>query len=381
MPFDSVRFPDDVPVLSDGDVRLRPHRLDDVDDLVVQCRDMLTLRWTTIPLGYDAAMGTGFVTEMVPAGWRGGTEHAFAVEAPGPDGRPRYAGTVTLRDEGAARASVGFVAHPAYRGRGVMETALRMLLDHGFQTLGLHTVLWWAAQGNWASRKLVWRTGFTFGGTVRHWLVDRGSYADGWVGTLHRDGAREPQTLWWSLPTLRGERVTARPFDVTDDARVVEGGNDEAVQRWMPSFPSPYERQDAETFRLSTLDAAADGTSFAWALVDSVTDELLGAVGIPHRSDFGAEIGYWLHPDARGHGYARDAVDLLVEHAFTPRDLGGLGALRAYVRIDEDNHASLDVALACGFEVCGRERAGTVRRDGTIAEMLVLDRVNPLVLF
>ncbi|KAA1420576.1 GNAT family N-acetyltransferase [Mumia zhuanghuii] len=381
MPFEAARFPDDVPVLTDGRVSLRPHRLDDVDDLVVQCRDIVTLRWTTIPLGYDIAMGTGFVTEMVPDGWRDGTEHAFAVQAQGPDGRPRYAGTVTLRDAGMSRAEVGFVAHPAFRGQGVMEAALRLLLDHGFDTLGLQTVIWWADQGNWASRKLAWRCGFTFGGTVRHWLVERGVYRDGWVGTLYRDSAREPQTLWWSLPNLRGERVSARPLDVTDDVRVVEGGNDGAVQRWMPSFPSPYALSDAETFRLSTLDAAADGTSFAWALVDSVTDVLLGAVGVPHRSDVGVEIGYWLHPDARGHGYARDALELMVEHAFTPRDLGGLGALRAYVRIDEGNQASLDVALACGFEVVGRERAGTVRRDGTFADMLQLDRVNPLVIF
>ncbi|MGH1564866.1 GNAT family N-acetyltransferase [Mumia sp. DW29H23] len=379
MPFEPLRFPEDVPVLTDGGVTLRAHRTADVDALVEQCRDIETLRWTTIPLGYDAAMGTGFVTEMVPDGWRTATEHAFAVEAPGADGVPRYAGTVTLRDAGSGRADIGFVAHPSARRRGVMTSALQLLLGHAFDTLGLHTVIWWADHGNWASRKLVWRCGFTFGGTVRRWLYERGDYCDGWVATLHRDDAREPSTLWWSLPTLRGPRVSARPLDPVDDERVVEGGNDDAVQRWMPSFPSPYRLRDAEEFRTSTLDAAASGAAFSWALVDSVTDELLGAVGIPHRGDTGVEIGYWLHPEERGKGYARDAVELVVEHAFTPRDRGGLGALRAYVRIDEGNRASLDVARACGFEMAGSERAGTVRRDGTVADMLVLDRVNPLL--
>ncbi|MBW9216466.1 GNAT family N-acetyltransferase [Mumia sp. zg.B53] len=379
MPFAPLRFPDGVPVLTDGRVTLRPHRLDDVAAVVEQCRDPETLRWTTIPLGYDTAMGTGFVTEMVPEGWGSGAEHAFAVEVTDAHGSPRYAGTVSLRDVGAGRADIGFVAHPAVRGDGVTTSALQLLLGYGFETLGLHTVIWWADQGNWASRKVVWRCGFTFGGTVHRWLPERGEYRDGWVATLHRDDVREASTLWWDLPTLRGDRICARPFEPADDDRLVEGGNDASVQQWMPSFPSPYGLPDAAAFRATTLDAAANGAAFSWALVDSVTDDLLGAVGVPHRSDTGAEIGYWLLADERGKGYAREAVDLVVDHAFTPRDRGGLGALRAYVRIDEGNRDSLDVARACGFEMAGAERAGTVRRDGTIADMLVLERVNPLL--
>jgi RimJ/RimL family protein N-acetyltransferase len=379
MPFPPTRFPDEVPVLTDGRATLRPHRPDDVGALVDQCRDDETLRWTTIPLQYDAAMGADFVSRIVPEGWTSGTEQAFAVEVRDADGAPRYAGTVTLRDAGERRADVGFVAHPGFRGRGVTTAALRLLLEHGFATLGLRTVIWWADQGNWASRKVVWRLGFTFGGTVHRWLAERGEHRNGWVATLHRDDAPEPLTPWWSLPVLRGDRVMARPFEAVDDDRLVEGANDGAVQRWISSMPGPYGRDDAEAFRLSAADAAGVGSSFSWALADAATGKMLGAVAIPHRVGTGVEVGYWLHPDARGRGYARDAVELVVEHAFTPRDRGGLGALRAYVRVDEGNVASLDVAHACGFEMAGSERAGAVRRDGTIADMLVLDRLNPLV--
>ncbi|WP_194846688.1 GNAT family N-acetyltransferase [Mumia zhuanghuii] len=381
MTFPSTSFPDGVPVLTDGRVTLRAHRVDDVAAVVEQCRDPETLRWTTIPLGYDTAMGTGFVTEMVPKGWGSGAEHAFAVEVADAHGSPRYAGTVSLRDAGAGRADIGFVAHPAVRGEGVTTSALQLLLGYGFETLGLHTVIWWADQGNWGSRKVVWRCGFTFGGTVHRWLPERGEYRDGWVATLHRDDERAPLGPWWSLPTLDGEDVVVRPLRASDDERLVEGGNDLDVQRSVPAFPSPYRLEDAAAFRALATDAAAAGTSFSWAVADPRTDVLLGAAAIPHRTDTSAEIGYWLHPDARGHGYARSAVETLVAHAFTPRDMGGLGALRAYVRIDELNDASLAVARAAGFEMSGTERAGQVRRDGTFADMVVFERVNPLIDF
>ncbi|WP_167003500.1 GNAT family N-acetyltransferase [Mumia sp. ZJ430] len=381
MTFPTAAFPDDVPVLRDGDVELRAHREDDLDALVEQCLDPQSVAWTMIPRGYDAAMGLEFLTTTVPQGWRTGSERAFAVVATHPDGRRRYAGTVSLRDLGSGRADVGFVAHPAVRGLGVMTQALDLLLDYAFDTLATQTVIWWAVRGNWGSRKLAWRCGFTFGGTVHRWLAEHGGYQDAWVATLHRDDERAPLGHWWSLPTLEGEDVVVRPLRADDDARIVEGGNDPAVQRWMPTFPTPYRLEDAAAFRALVTDAAATGSSFSWAVADPRTDLLLGAVGIPRRTDTSVEIGYWLHPDARGHGYAQAATETLVAHAFTPRDMGGMGALRAYVRVDELNRDSLAVARACGFEMSGTERAGQVRRNGTFADMLVLERVNPLIDF
>ena len=55
-----------------------------------------------------------------------------------------------------------------------MERALRLLLEWGFAEQGLQTVVWWANEGNWASRRLAWRLGFTFEGTLRRWLPQRG---------------------------------------------------------------------------------------------------------------------------------------------------------------------------------------------------------------
>ena len=160
-------FPDAVPHLSDGTVTLRAHRPDDVQALHEQATDALMLRWTTVPDPSTPETSHAFATEVIPSGWRDDTEWAFAVEAPDPDGVPRFVGTVSLRDRGDRRAEIAYGAHPWARGRGYVDRALRLLLDWGFAEKDLLTVIWWANKGNWASRKVAWRLGFSFDGTVR----------------------------------------------------------------------------------------------------------------------------------------------------------------------------------------------------------------------
>jgi RimJ/RimL family protein N-acetyltransferase len=151
-----VNFPDDVPTLTDGTVTLRAHTAADAVGCLEQCQDPVSQQWTTVPVPYEMGHAHQFLGEVVPAGWREGREWAFAVQATDDDGTPRFAGSVSLRNEGSARAEVAYGSHPWVRGRGVMERALNLLLDWGFEERGLKTVIWWANRGNWASRKLAW---------------------------------------------------------------------------------------------------------------------------------------------------------------------------------------------------------------------------------
>lgn len=180
------RYPDDVPVLTHGDVTLRALTADDLDEVVVQCRDPGTLRWTTVPEDYDRAQAEDYLRDVVAPGWRAGTELGFAIEATHPDGARRFAGKVDLRDRGDRRAEIAFVVHPAVRGRGVATAACRLALEYGFEHLGLQSVIWWAVAGNEGSRRVAERLGFTVTGTLPRWLVARGEYRDAWVGTLPR---------------------------------------------------------------------------------------------------------------------------------------------------------------------------------------------------
>ena len=79
------------------------------------------------------------------------------------------------------------------------------------------------------------------------------------------------------------------------------------------------------------------------------------------------EIGYWLRTTAEGHGYMSEAVQLLIDFAFTH-----LQAQRVMLRIDARNRRSLALAHRLGFvrEGCLRQSEQAV--DGTLRDMVIM---------
>jgi RimJ/RimL family protein N-acetyltransferase len=368
-----MRFPDDVPTLTEGDVTLRAHRLDDVPGIVEQCVDPVSVRWTTVPMGYTRDLGVDWVRSTVPAGWKAGTELTFAIESTHPDGVRRFSGSLSLRNEGAHRAELAFGAHPAVRGRGVMTTAVNLLLDWGFADQGLESVVWLANTGNWASRRVAWKVGFTFGGTVRRWLEHRGEHLDAWIGSLHHADSREPKSPWLDVPRISGDRLLLRPFRDDDAPRIAEGCSDSRTQHWLSFMPRSYTIADAHDWLERSRLETASGKGLFWAIVDPDTDLLLGNVGMPRILREGAEVGYWMHPDGRGWGLMKEAVSLVVRHAFLDVADGGLGMHRVFLKAALGNTASQKVARGNGFSECGRERQAETLGDGSRDDLLVFD--------
>ena len=79
---------------------------------------------------------------------------------------------------------IGYWMAPWARGQGVMTDAVRLVCDWGFDELGLGRIEWWANVGNYASRRVAEKVGFTMEGTVRARLLHRGERVDGWVAGL-----------------------------------------------------------------------------------------------------------------------------------------------------------------------------------------------------
>ncbi|MGZ4491866.1 MAG: GNAT family N-acetyltransferase [Nocardioidaceae bacterium] len=367
-------FPEDVPTLTDGTVTLRAHRAEDAQGSYEQCQDPLSQRWTTVPLPYSIDDARSFVGEMMPAGWRSDTEWAFAIEALDDTGTPRYAGTMSLRNEGDRRAEIAYGSHPWVRGRGVIERAARLMLDWGFSELGLQTVIWWANTGNWASRRLAWRLGFSVDGTVRRWLPQRGELIDGWVGALLADDERAPRTLWYDAPVVVGDAVALRPHRDDDAARVMEACNDEQAQYWFHRLPSPYTLEDARAYLEGRIEQRASGAGISWAVTCPGSDDLVANISLfdvkPGRE---AEIGYWTHPAARGRGVATEACRLVLRHAFVPEEDGGLGLQRVRIYAAESNTASRRVIEKAGFTEVGRERRSLPVRGGELVDVACYD--------
>ena len=363
-----------VPELTDGVVTLRAHRDEDVPAIVEQSRDPVSVRWTRVPVPFGPDDARRFVREAMPGGWAADQEWGFAVESAGPDGVPRYAGTVSLRavrdwTGGPGRAEVAYGLHPWARGRGIVDRALRLLLAWGFSPAdaggrGLETVIWWAEQGNWASRKAAWRVGFPCDGTVRRWLDERDGLVDCWVGTLTRDDPREPRHPWFDVPRIEGEQVRLRMHRADDLDRVHEGATDPRTTYWLGRIPNPYPREEAARFLLTRSEGMAAGTDLHWMLADPATDALLGTVSLMHVAEGMAEVGYWAHPDARGRGVMTEAVRLACRHAVIDAGDGGLGLHRVHATVAVDNAASRHVLETVGFTLVGTERRSVLVRDG-----------------
>lgn len=343
------------PTLTDGTVTLRAHRPDDAQGSWEQCQDPLSQQWTTVPIPYAMDDAAHFVGEIMPRGWADDSEWGFAIEYDG-----RYAGTVSLRNEGQGRAEIAYGSHPAVRGTGAVERALRLLLEWGFAERGLHTVVWWANRGNWASRKVAWRLGFSFEGELRRWLPQRGELRDAWVGTLLRDDPRTPSTPWLPCPVIEAHGVRLRPMTPADAPRIVEGCADPETQRWLGQLPAPYTLDDALTYVESRTAMLADGVGETWAVTEPGDDTLLGTIGwFHHTAGVECEIGYWTHPDARGRGVTKRAMAAATDHV-----LATLGVQRVTCFAAAENAASRGVIEANGFRLYGVERLGAAVRDG-----------------
>jgi RimJ/RimL family protein N-acetyltransferase len=352
-----------VPVLSDGVVTLRAHTDDDVEAIVEQWHDPVSQAWTAIPVPYSRDDARRFVRDVMPGGWASDEEWGFAVEAES-GGGVRYAGSVLLRNRGERRAEIAFAALPWARGTGAMEAALRLALRWVFTERAIATVGWFAYPGNWSSRRLMWKVGFSFDGVLRGWLDQRGELRDAWVGTICAGEPLEPRAPWLDVPRIEGHHVRLRMHRPDDLDRMHEGATDPRTVHWLGRIPDPYTREMAADFLLHRSDGMAAGTDLHWMLADPVSDALLGTVSLMHLAEGMAEVGYWAHPEARGRGVMTEAVRLACRHAFIDPDDGGLGLHRLYATVAVDNLASRHVLERAGFTLTGTEHRSVIVRDG-----------------
>ncbi|RZS29476.1 RimJ/RimL family protein N-acetyltransferase [Herbihabitans rhizosphaerae] len=346
-----MRFPDEVPTLSDGVVTLRAHSPADIDGIVEQCVDPESVKWTTVPHPYQRGDAEKWIGEQVPAAWANDSAYTFAIEAEHHDGIRKFAGSVDLRRDREGVAEIAFGLHPGARGRGVMRRAINLLIDWGFTERGFDMILWLAYVGNWASRKAVWANGFSFDGTIRSYLAQRGERHDAWVGSLRRDDPREPAKPWYVPPVLETERLRLRPPADTDAPRLDELANDERGRHFNGRIAGVADIS-GERWVHRMRERNATGEQVNWVIADKATDQMLGQFQLHElggMDDSEAQPGYGVHPDARGKGLATEALNAVCEWAFRPVADGGFGKRRLTISTAESNTASRHAADRAGF--------------------------------
>jgi len=126
---------------------------------------------------------------------------------------------------------------------------------------------------------------------------------------------------------LRSERLILRPWypdDPTDVAAAYDIYSRPEVARWLGSQPKPWGSVDETRQRLERWQQVGEqhpGLGL-WAITVNRHDPPIGTVLLVRLPDGQGEptddieIGWHLHPDCWGQGYATEAAERLLQHAW-----------------------------------------------------------------
>ena len=150
-------------------------------------------------------------------------------------------------------------------------------------------------------------------------------------------------------PTIETERLILRPTAMEDFPRWCDFQGDAETTRFIGGPKGP-----AEVWRVLMSVAGAwalTGEGF-FSVIEKSTGQWVGRIGPwnPHGWP-GPEVGWSLHPDAMGKGYAREAAVATMDYAFDV-----LGWDDVIHSIHPDNLASQQLAARLGSANRGRGR-------------------------
>ncbi|MGO1174527.1 MAG: GNAT family N-acetyltransferase [Actinomycetaceae bacterium] len=177
-----------------------------------------------------------------------------------------------------------------------------------------------------------------------------------------------------AVPVLTTARLVLRPWGPADAPFVRDIYSRSEVARWSGGPGTEITTEEAAHGRLARwrVRMAGGAPRGIWAI--TVEERPVGAVllvDLPASSTEGSrppsghlEIGWHLHPDHWGRGYASEAARAVLDHAWA----GGLGRVLAVTH--PDNAASQAVAQRIGMRAQGR----TTDFYDTESELFAIER-------
>jgi RimJ/RimL family protein N-acetyltransferase len=146
---------------------------------------------------------------------------------------------------------------------------------------------------------------------------------------------------------VRTDRLLLRPLTERDTGDLLDYRSRADVCRWVPFEPMDAAAIAArlrDAWARTTLEAQGDGIVLGAEVI--ATGRLIGDVMLHWSSEEHrcAEIGYVLHPDHGGQGYATEAVRAVMQLAFADLEMH-----RVIARIDARNTASARLAVRVGM--------------------------------
>ncbi len=175
---------------------------------------------------------------------------------------------------------------------------------------------------------------------------------------------------------LTSDRLLLRAFQ-PDDVDVIFDAVSQSLpelSRWLPWCHANYCRDETQEFLNQRGTAFRDLGEHAFAILDLVTGQFLGATGVNQldRNGRRANLGYWLRTDATGNGYATEATLMVARWAFHALQLERIEIVAAI-----GNVASQRVAIRVGAVREGiarkRLRKGDLQHDAVLFSLIQSD--------
>lgn len=162
--------------------------------------------------------------------------------------------------------------------------------------------------------------------------------------------------------SLSTERLTLRPWHVDDAPRLLEMRGNPELTKWLGS-PEPWRNIDQATNEIAIWNRHndTDNPFGTWAITLSggsnhdgehgsrrESERIVGSTNLSRiRMGEEVEVGWYLHPDAVGNGYATEAAKAVIEYGLTN------GVPRIWALMWRNNFASAKVARSAGMRDLG----------------------------
>ena len=186
-----------------------------------------------------------------------------------------------------------------------------------------------------------------------HTMHDLLPFNGAWLSTVHFSGSRLRNAVGWEardvatpLPLrlqLRTERLTLRPFEISDAERVVGILSNWKVTRMLRMAPWPPTLENQRDWLAMHAVEWRAGEAYRFALVHA--GALIGCADLDGLERGEGEIGYWLDATVWGQGFATEAAGAVMDFA-----RGTLGVTRFSSGHAADNPASGHVLQKLGFQ-------------------------------
>lgn len=153
---------------------------------------------------------------------------------------------------------------------------------------------------------------------------------------------------------IQMERLTLRPFKLSDSKRVQELARNPKISNTAINVPYPYENGIAEEWINTHKEDFDNDKSIIFAIVKKETKELIGSISLEiDRGNLKAELGYWIGVPYWGKGYGTESAKAIIKLGFECLYLN-----KIHGKVFDSNKASCAI-----LEKVGMKYEGTLREE------------------